>query len=74
MIKKYAVRLKGSDKFLSTKPSSGSRGLVHVQDAALWTHRGHARLALNYHSNKKYPLEVVEFGVLLVATDKGYIG
>jgi len=90
MKNKFAIRLKKTDKFLSTRGSHG-RHFGHIDDAQLWTKSGHATLAL-YHipavkewmlankrhspyvQDKNFPVEIVEFNVVLIDAKKGYIG
>lgn len=48
MKNKFAIRLKKTGEFLSTRSSVRSRSFGHVDDAHLWNSIGHAKLAL-YH-------------------------
>lgn len=90
MKNKFAIRLKKTGEFLSTR-GSYSRSFGHIDNAQLWSNIGHAKLAL-YHipevkkwmqdtkyswanpNAKDFPVEIVEFNVILIDAKKGYIG
>ena len=90
MKNKFAIRLKATGEFLSVKMGQGRQfghiddaqlwnkigsaklAVYHIPAVKEWMKK--AKMNSPYYKHSTFPIEIVEFNVVLIDAKKGYIG